>query len=171
MTSLGDPNTRSKTHPDICTSLWVLLVTARAGGRHPPTRNVGVWGAKERCWGQTGAVCPQNWTSQYLSQEGDTALHDATRLSRYKIIKMLILHGADMMAKNQVNKGASTEAICCPIMLYNPSTSISLPVLAGWQDSNRSGAAVASGHTPGIGDQGAATRRDGDPCMKASGRH
>lgn len=44
-------------------------------------------------------------------QEGDTALHDATRLSRYKIIKMLLLHGADMMAKNQVGRGAGT--ICC----------------------------------------------------------
>ncbi|XP_032850868.2 ankyrin repeat domain-containing protein 2 isoform X4 [Tyto alba] len=39
-----------------------------------------------------------------LEIEGDTALHDATRLSRYKIIKMLILHGADMMAKNQVSR-------------------------------------------------------------------
>ncbi|XP_009697081.1 PREDICTED: ankyrin repeat domain-containing protein 2, partial [Cariama cristata] len=37
-------------------------------------------------------------------REGDTALHDATRLSRYKIIKMLILHGADMMAKNEAGK-------------------------------------------------------------------
>uniref|UniRef100_A0A8C9FRW9 Ankyrin repeat domain 2 n=1 Tax=Pavo cristatus TaxID=9049 RepID=A0A8C9FRW9_PAVCR len=40
----------------------------------------------------------------HLLQEGDTALHDATRLSRYKIIKMLILHGADMMARNLAGK-------------------------------------------------------------------
>uniref|UniRef100_A0A8C3QNA2 Ankyrin repeat domain 2 n=1 Tax=Cyanoderma ruficeps TaxID=181631 RepID=A0A8C3QNA2_9PASS len=37
-------------------------------------------------------------------REGDTALHDATRLSRYKIIKTLILHGADMMTKNEAGK-------------------------------------------------------------------
>ncbi|NXT32184.1 ANKR2 protein, partial [Pelecanoides urinatrix] len=54
-------------------------------------------------------------------REGDTALHDATRLSRYKIIKMLILHGADMMAKNQVSWGASTRAVCYPIMSHHPS--------------------------------------------------
>lgn len=39
----------------------------------------------------------------FLLQEGDSALHDAVRLNRYKIIKMLILHGADMMAKNRVS--------------------------------------------------------------------
>lgn len=38
-----------------------------------------------------------------LLQEGDSALHDAVRLNRYKIIKMLILHGADMLAKNLVS--------------------------------------------------------------------
>uniref|UniRef100_A0A8C8R6U8 Ankyrin repeat domain 2 n=1 Tax=Pelusios castaneus TaxID=367368 RepID=A0A8C8R6U8_9SAUR len=37
-------------------------------------------------------------------QEGDSALHDAVRLSRYKIIKMLILYGADMMAQNLAGK-------------------------------------------------------------------
>lgn len=47
-----------------------------------------------------GPHCP---VKLCLSQEGDTALHDATRLSRYKIIKTLILHGADMMAKNEVS--------------------------------------------------------------------
>lgn len=38
-----------------------------------------------------------------ILQEGDSALHDAVRLNRYKIIKMLILHGADMLAKNLVS--------------------------------------------------------------------
>lgn len=46
---------------------------------------------------------PQSPVELCLSQEGDTALHDATRLSRYKIIKTLILHGADMMAMNEVS--------------------------------------------------------------------
>ncbi|KAL0178456.1 hypothetical protein M9458_027350, partial [Cirrhinus mrigala] len=32
--------------------------------------------------------------------EGDTALHDAVRLNRYKIVKQLILAGADMQIKN-----------------------------------------------------------------------
>ncbi|KAG6922950.1 ankyrin repeat domain 2 (stretch responsive muscle), partial [Chelydra serpentina] len=36
--------------------------------------------------------------------EGDSALHDAVRLSRYKIIKMLILYGADMLAQNLAGK-------------------------------------------------------------------
>lgn len=42
-----------------------------------------------------------------LLQEGESALHDAVRLSRYKIIKLLILHGADMMAKNLVSVALS----------------------------------------------------------------
>nr|XP_011734047.1 ankyrin repeat domain-containing protein 2 [Macaca nemestrina] len=37
-------------------------------------------------------------------KEGDTALHDAVRLNRYKIIKLLVLHGADMMTKNLAGK-------------------------------------------------------------------
>lgn len=49
----------------------------------------------------------------HLLQEGDTALHDATRLSRYKIIKMLILHGADMMARNLVSGVKCAYAIVC----------------------------------------------------------
>uniref|UniRef100_A0A3B4B646 Uncharacterized protein n=1 Tax=Periophthalmus magnuspinnatus TaxID=409849 RepID=A0A3B4B646_9GOBI len=34
--------------------------------------------------------------------EGDTALHDAVRLNRYKIVKMLILAGADVTHQNNV---------------------------------------------------------------------
>lgn len=37
-----------------------------------------------------------------LLKEGDTALHDAVRLNRYKIVKLLILAGADMQIKNAV---------------------------------------------------------------------
>lgn len=48
-----------------------------------------------------------------LLQEGDTALHDATRLSRYKIIKVLILHGADMMARNLVSGVRCARAVVC----------------------------------------------------------
>lgn len=48
-----------------------------------------------------------------LLQEGDTALHDATRLSRYKIIKVLILHGADMMARNLVSGMRCARAVVC----------------------------------------------------------
>lgn len=51
-----------------------------------------------------------------VPQEGDTALHDATRLSRYKIIKMLILHGADMMARNQV--GAAGHGGACALRCH-----------------------------------------------------
>lgn len=39
------------------------------------------------------SVCPQ---------EGDTALHDAVRLNRYRIVKMLILAGADTNMQNHV---------------------------------------------------------------------
>lgn len=114
---------------------------------------------------------PQSPARLRLLQEGDTALHDATRLSRYKIIKMLLLHGADMMAKNQVGRGAGTRAICCPTMSRRPGPSLSLPALAGWQDPDRPGAAVAGGHAPGTGDQGAASGGDGGPRVTVLGRH
>lgn len=58
---------------------------------------------EEQCWGPALVPGPQSPVKLCLSQEGDTALHDATRLSRYKIIKTLILYGADMMAKNEVS--------------------------------------------------------------------
>lgn len=38
----------------------------------------------------------------FLLKEGDTALHDAVRLNRYKIVKLLILAGANMQIKNAV---------------------------------------------------------------------
>uniref|UniRef100_A0A672VEZ7 Ankyrin repeat domain 2 n=1 Tax=Strigops habroptila TaxID=2489341 RepID=A0A672VEZ7_STRHB len=104
-------------------------------------------------------------------KEGDTALHDATRLSRYKIIKMLLLHGADMMAKNQVSSGTGTAAIFCTTTSHHPDPSLSLPALAGWQDPDGPGAAVAGGHAPGAGDQGAATGRDRGSCVTAPGRN
>lgn len=37
------------------------------------------------------------------SQEGDTALHDAVRLNRYKTVKLLVVAGADTMIKNSVS--------------------------------------------------------------------
>lgn len=39
----------------------------------------------------------------YPTQEGDTALHDAVRLNRYKILKLLIRAGADTKLKNHVS--------------------------------------------------------------------
>lgn len=36
-------------------------------------------------------------------QEGDTALHDAVRLNRYKIVKLLLVAGADTKIKNHVS--------------------------------------------------------------------
>lgn len=39
----------------------------------------------------------------FFLKEGDTALHDAVRLNRYKIVKLLILAGADMQIKNAVS--------------------------------------------------------------------
>lgn len=44
----------------------------------------------------------QNIIISFL-KEGDTALHDAVRLNRYKIVKLLILAGADMQIKNAVS--------------------------------------------------------------------
>ncbi len=41
------------------------------------------------------------------SQEGDTALHDAVRLNRYKIVKLLIVAGADTKIKNHVSFSTS----------------------------------------------------------------
>lgn len=43
-----------------------------------------------------------------LSQEGDTALHDAVRLNRYKIVKLLIFAGADTQIKNHVSVSPCT---------------------------------------------------------------
>lgn len=37
------------------------------------------------------------------SQEGDTALHDAVRLNRYKTVKLLVVAGADIKIKNSVS--------------------------------------------------------------------
>lgn len=37
------------------------------------------------------------------AQEGDTALHDAVRLNRYKIVKLLVVAGADSKIKNHVS--------------------------------------------------------------------
>lgn len=39
----------------------------------------------------------------FYSQEGDTALHDAVHLNRYKIVKLLIAAGADTRIKNHVS--------------------------------------------------------------------
>lgn len=39
----------------------------------------------------------------FFLKEGDTALHDAVRLNRYRIVKLLILAGADMQIKNAVS--------------------------------------------------------------------
>lgn len=36
-------------------------------------------------------------------QEGDTALHDAVHLNRYKIVKLLIVAGADTTIQNHVS--------------------------------------------------------------------
>ncbi|NWI13313.1 ANKR2 protein, partial [Crypturellus soui] len=77
-------------HPDIVEHLIHCGVHINAADR--------VRGSWAR--GGAGDTQPPGWHCLSLLQEGDTALHDATRLSRYKIIKMLILHGADMMAKN-----------------------------------------------------------------------
>lgn len=74
---------------------------------------------------------PQSLARLHLLQEGDTALHDATRLNRYKIIKMLILHGADMMAKNEVSWGAGARAVCCPTMSRHPGPSLCPLLQAG----------------------------------------
>lgn len=38
-----------------------------------------------------------------LTQEGDTPMHDAVRLNRFKIIQLLLLHGANMNMKNCVS--------------------------------------------------------------------
>lgn len=101
-----------------------------------------------------------------VPQEGDTALHDATRLSRYKIIKMLILHGADMMARNQV--GAAGHRGACALRCHPGANPV--PALSGWQDPDGSGAAVADGHAPGAGDQGAAAGGGRGPRVMAAGR-
>lgn len=42
-------------------------------------------------------------TFYFYSQEGDTALHDAVRLNRYKIVKLLIVAGADTKIENHVS--------------------------------------------------------------------
>lgn len=36
-------------------------------------------------------------------QEGDTPMHDAVRLNRYKMVRLLILYGADLTIKNVVS--------------------------------------------------------------------
>lgn len=38
-----------------------------------------------------------------LHQEGDTPLHDAVRLNRFKLIQLLLLHGGDLKLKNRVS--------------------------------------------------------------------
>lgn len=38
-----------------------------------------------------------------LHQEGDTPLHDAVRLNRFKLIHLLLLHGGDLKLKNCVS--------------------------------------------------------------------
>ena len=35
---------------------------------------------------------------------GDTPMHDAVRLGRYRVVKSLILHGANLRVKNQIGK-------------------------------------------------------------------
>lgn len=56
------------------------------------------------------APCSSFWPFDFscpecvsCSQEGDTALHDAVRLNRYKIVKLLVMAGADANIKNHVS--------------------------------------------------------------------
>lgn len=35
---------------------------------------------------------------------GDTPMHDAVRLGRYRVVKSLIMHGANLRVKNQMGK-------------------------------------------------------------------
>ena len=35
---------------------------------------------------------------------GDTPMHDAVRLGRYRVVKSLIMHGANLHVKNQMGK-------------------------------------------------------------------
>lgn len=44
-------------------------------------------------------------------QEGDTPLHDAVRLNRYKMIRLLILYGADLTIKNCVSNSKTKKAV------------------------------------------------------------
>ncbi len=44
-----------------------------------------------------------NIRSFLFLKEGDTALHDAVRLNRYQIVRIIILAGADMQIKNAVS--------------------------------------------------------------------
>ena len=42
-------------------------------------------------------------SSKYRTS-GDTPMHDAVRLGRYRIVKTLILHGANLRVENQAKK-------------------------------------------------------------------
>lgn len=36
-------------------------------------------------------------------QDGDTPMHDAVRINRFKLIKLLMMHGASLNTKNAVS--------------------------------------------------------------------
>jgi len=36
-------------------------------------------------------------------QDGDTPMHDAVRINRFKMIKLLMMHGASLHSKNKVS--------------------------------------------------------------------
>jgi ankyrin repeat protein len=44
-----------------------------------------------------------SYTSLSFFKEGDTPLHDAVRLNRYKMIRLLMTFGADLKVKNCVS--------------------------------------------------------------------
>lgn len=46
-----------------------------------------------------------------LFQEGDTPMHDAVRLNRFKFIQLLLLHGANLKLKNYVSLWRSISQI------------------------------------------------------------
>ena len=54
-----------------------------------------------------------------LLKEGDTPLHDAVRLNRFKIIKLLLLHGADTHITNQVCESQNSDILIIIIITYS----------------------------------------------------
>ncbi|XP_040418974.1 ankyrin repeat domain-containing protein 2 isoform X2 [Cygnus olor] len=65
--------------------------------------------------------------------------------------------------------GGRRGARGCPCHLLPPRPQ-PVPPLAGWQDPDGAGAAVADGHAPGAGDQGAAAGGGRGPRVMAPGR-
>lgn len=85
---------------------------------------------------QTGALTP------LPCQEGDTPIHDAVRLGRFKAVKTLLMYGANLNIQNEVRLGLGPGRLFAAFLEWVDGTDV---LWARAQNSRMDGWVVVTG--------------------------